>query len=339
MKLKFITLLFAILGLLLVNVDSHRNLNRHKKNDEKKQDQRPNLGDIVKHLEHPFYEKEFVPTEVQSLAAILPKPPSIYDMASAEILGDNKDNKQDLDQKPTLYSTIVTSHATSVIHPTKAIGKPNIIADSAVSDQFGALGKTLPPGSFSSKVQIGDLNLDEKGFGAMEKPVFISKGQKKIENKANDKIPIVGKSAPISNSVLQASQMDTKAIKQHLAGLKSEDREKKLNALIKAKKMLEKEGNNLRKEIQNQTSSLLTAKSASLTLTSVLSKYEERLKKDKLAHLKLADRVEVKKALKDKLIKEIEGFRTRPSEYKSLINVDKDTIKQVVADVQRQLGN
>jgi hypothetical protein len=49
------------------------------------------------HLEHPFYEKEYRPTEVISLAAILPKPPSIYDMANAEIIGESK-RSSDLDQ-------------------------------------------------------------------------------------------------------------------------------------------------------------------------------------------------------------------------------------------------
>lgn len=48
-------------------------------------------------MEHPFYEREYKPTEVQSLAALLPKPKNIYDMASAEIIGD-KQNSSDIDQ-------------------------------------------------------------------------------------------------------------------------------------------------------------------------------------------------------------------------------------------------
>ena len=70
----------------------------------------------------------------------------------------------------------------------------------------------------------------------------------------------------------------------------------------------------------------------------VLTGYEERLKKDKIAHLKLADKVEVKNQLKSKLIKEIEGFRTRPSEYAALQVVDKETINKVVENVKRKLN-
>jgi len=61
------------------------------------------------------------------------------------------------------------------------------------------------------------------------------------------------------------------------------------------------------------------------------------LKKDKVAHLKLADRVEVKNELKTKLIKEIQGFRTRPTEFKALAGVDKSTIQNVVQNIKRQL--
>lgn len=57
----------------------------------------PNVHDIVTNYEHPLYEKEFKPTEVQSLAAILPKPKNIYEMTSAEILGD-KPRNTDIDQ-------------------------------------------------------------------------------------------------------------------------------------------------------------------------------------------------------------------------------------------------
>jgi hypothetical protein len=57
----------------------------------------PNVGDIIQNLQHPLYEREYLPTEVQSLAAILPKPKNIYEMTSAEILGDPK-RGTDLDQ-------------------------------------------------------------------------------------------------------------------------------------------------------------------------------------------------------------------------------------------------
>ena len=68
-----------------------------------------------------------------------------------------------------------------------------------------------------------------------------------------------------------------------------------------------------------------------------LGLYEERLKQDKLSHLKLVDRVEIKKQLKDKLLKEHQGFRTRPSSYKALSVVEKNSIKSVVENIKRQI--
>lgn len=48
-------------------------------------------------MQHPLYEKEFLPTEVQSLALTLPKPKNIYELTNAEIVGDQERNT-DLDQ-------------------------------------------------------------------------------------------------------------------------------------------------------------------------------------------------------------------------------------------------
>ena len=73
------------------------------------------------------------------------------------------------------------------------------------------------------------------------------------------------------------------------------------------------------------------------TLLGLYGLYEERLKQDKLSHLKLVDRDEIKKQLKDKLLKEHQGFRTRPSCYKSLLVVEKNTIKSVGENIKRQL--
>jgi len=88
------------------------------------------------------------------------------------------------------------------------------------------MGKNLPPGSFSSPVRIDNLNIQEKGFGEMEKPVFISKSQKKIENKNG--VPMLTTTLPISNNVVKASQLDASTIKANLQHLKANEKVKKL---------------------------------------------------------------------------------------------------------------
>lgn len=67
-----------------------------------------------------------------------------------------------------------------------------------------------------------------------------------------------------------------------------------------------------------------------------MNKYSKRLKG--LNQLRIADKVLLKKQLKDKLIKEIEGFRTSPSQYKELINVDPKIVENVVKKIKKALN-
>lgn len=222
-----------------------------------------------------------------------------------------------------------------MIHPTKPIGNPFITSNAAAEQFTHSEEPKLPPGSFSSPVRIQNLDLNEKGLKNLEKPVFISKGQKST-NESNT-VPLEGNHAPISNTVQSVANLDVQEIKQRLGNLKEAERTKKLKALNKARFAIQQSINELRKNIKKETNELLSAKSSSLSLTTILHGYEQRLKKDQLAHLKLADRVEIKNKLKDKLIKEMQGFRTRPSDYKELLDVDKVAIKEVIKAIKSQL--
>ncbi len=107
--------------------------------------------------------------------------------------------------------------------------------------------------------------------------------------------------------------------------------------MVKAKKALQKDACKIKKEFKVETESLIAAKSASLSLEAIIAKYQQRLSADKKAKLKLTDRVSVKKQLIDKFIKEIEGFRTRPSQYKELLKVDKHSIQKMGHEIKRRL--
>jgi len=141
---------------------------------------RPNVGDIVRNFQHPLYEKDFEPTEVKSLAEILPKPRNIYDMANAEILGDSS-RSTDLDQKPTMYSTVVSSHATSVIHPAKPIGKLSIVATGEAANLFADTNGELAQGRFSTHVQISDLDTEVEKNSEKWKNQFLFTRERKAE--------------------------------------------------------------------------------------------------------------------------------------------------------------
>jgi hypothetical protein len=284
----------------------------------------------MKNLEHPYYEKEYRPTEVQSLANILPKPSNIYEMTNAEILGD-KNRGTDLDQKPTLYSTVVTRHPTSVIHPSIPIGNKNIITDSAVADQFAE--RRLAPGQMELPTKLVELDyFNDRNFRNLEKPVFLHTGQK---SSTGALAPLQG--VKLGNTVVKAAVNDSKKIKERLKNLRAAERTKKLKALQNARAQIVKESKSIKKDLLASTNSLLSAKSASLSLSAILKRYQKRLEGDKLAKLKLTDRVEVKNQLKDKLIKEIQGFRTSPAAYKELLKVEKGSIDNIVKQIKSKL--
>jgi len=222
MKIKH-SIIFKILliGFLIGSVFSAKLRHKKFKSKHLQEPIRPNVGDIVRNFKHPLYEKEFEPTEVQSLADILPKPKNIYDMADAEIIGE-VDKSTELDQKPTMYSTVVTSHQTSIIHPTKPIGKVNVITNSETANMFADPQNEfdrLVPGRFSTPVKISEDSSDNDKFGKMEKPVFIHKGEK-IKNTEP-------KFEPIPNVVVKTGDLDAQQIKDNLSKLKEGEDEKK----------------------------------------------------------------------------------------------------------------
>jgi enoyl-CoA hydratase/carnithine racemase len=77
---------------------------------------------------------------------------------------------------------------------------------------------------------------------------------------------------------------------------------------------------------------------ASINLGDLLKGYERKLKADETAKLKLVDSVVVKKQLKDKLIKEIQGFRTRPTAYQALSGISQKSLKETVDKVKAALN-
>jgi len=76
-----------------------------------------------------------------------------------------------------MYSTVVTSHPTSVIHPSVPIGSPTIMTNAAGADMFAG-EKRLAPGSFSVPTKLMELNYgNDRNFLNLEKPIFLHKGQ------------------------------------------------------------------------------------------------------------------------------------------------------------------
>ena len=71
----------------------------------------------------------------------------------------------------------------------------------------------------------------------------------------------------------------------------------------------------------------------------VLSHYTEKLHKDQLSELKLADIVTVKAMLRDKLHREIQGFRSTPSDYKELEKINPEDVEKVINQIKLKLNS
>jgi hypothetical protein len=69
-----------------------------------------------------------------------------------------------------------------------------------------------------------------------------------------------------------------------------------------------------------------------------MGNYYQKVKENKLSELKLADSITIKKLLADKIQREIQGFRTNPSEYRELEIVNPSDVTQVIHEIKLKLG-
>jgi cobalamin biosynthesis protein CobT len=102
---------------------------------------------------------------------------------------------------------------------------------------------------------------------------------------------------------------------------------------------LAEEGKNLASKVEAEIQELLHAKESALKLQNLLAMYEQRLNKNNLSQLRLSDEVTMKNLLRDKLQREMQGFRTSPSEYKELEAINPDDITTIIRDIKGKLGN
>ena len=112
----------------------------------------------------------------------------------------------------------------------------------------------------------------------------------------------------------------------------------KIKILMKGKKAMEKDAGNISSQIQKDVANLLNAKGIALAMNSTLMKYQAKLKKAQMSKLKLSDVITIKKKLIKKLTKEVQGFRTAPSDYSDLTKVDANDIKKIIRKIKKDLG-
>lgn len=105
-----------------------------------------------------------------------------------------------------------------------------------------------------------------------------------------------------------------------------------------AKQKLAGEVESLRANLQREIEKILEAKEVSVLLNNLQFKYEAEINKQNDSKFKIADEVTLKKLLKEKLYKEIQGFRTSPSQYEELNKVLPEDINNVITQIKHKLG-
>ena len=75
-----------------------------------------------------------------------------------------------------------------------------------------------------------------------------------------------------------------------------------------------------------------------LDLNNVLNKYTIQIKQDNASKLKLTDRIEIKNQLKNKIFREVEGFRNTGKDFTMLRKLDKGDMNRIVNQIKARLG-
>lgn len=101
---------------------------------------------------------------------------------------------------------------------------------------------------------------------------------------------------------------------------------------------LKNEAKELTDQIYQELKELLLAKEVAVKLHNLMNTYESVLRNKEASTLKIADEVTMKKILKEKLYKEIQGFRTSPADFKDLDMVSPSDIHNVIQQIKQKLG-
>ncbi len=75
-----------------------------------------------------------------------------------------------------------------------------------------------------------------------------------------------------------------------------------------------------------------------MKLSNLNNYYTTKIKRDHLSALKLSDVITVKNSLISKIHKEIQGFRTSPSQYPEFDNVNPSDFEIIMKNIKLGLG-
>ena len=245
-----------------------------------------------------------------------------------------------------MYNTVINSHPTVITRPILAPVSSSIssFGSQQLSNQ-AAQEEMLRnnPGAYSIPVKMGSGAVNDPTLSGYESPNFIHKNEKILPGVQG--VPVVnGALIPdMQANVISVASDDLKDFTSQLS--QSHSKQEKLDIcnlsiyylVTNGRKKLEKEIEQLKLTVQKEIDTILGAKEVAVLMHNLSLKYQAEIQRQNSA-FQIADEVTLKKMLKEKLYKEIQGFRTFPSEYTELSKVVQDDITNIVSQVQQRLS-
>ena len=229
---------------------------------------------------------------------------------------------------------MIRPHSTTIMHSDQMnnIHAPSIIrhADSRV--------ESLSEGQLAVPVQINRGSMvNDATMSNYETPLFLSKGPKKLNIPMRDFVML-----------RKAEAEDAGRLRKKLLAAKSQKariRARKLSSypnhfLVKfEKEKLREEAKKLGKSLAAEMENLLKSKSISNKLDNLLKKYSLKVKQDQLAKSKVVDREQIKKELKQKILREVQGLRSFSNKESLLSKVDQKDLNKIINRIKNKLGH
>lgn len=138
-------------------------------------------------------------------------------------------------------------------------------------------------------------------------------------------------------TLASASAVDASKIKKQLD--QSESIKQKKQAMLMEIDRLKNDAKSYAQQIGVHINDFVHTKQIGDKLEKLMKKYEVKMKRDELMKIRLADRVQIRKELKEKLLKEVEGLRTLGNQYANVNKVRKSDMLKIVNQIKKKLGS
>merc|ERR1712151_536619 len=191
-----------------------------------------------------------------------------------------------------------------------------------------ALTERAKKGKYSVPVKIESTR--NEADDSLEVPNFIQSKERLLNGE--EKIKSQFKETEPQKFIQDSFKKDADMLLHNLENKR--DKAERISVLIKGKKRIHKDMVAIKGDIASQLKELLQAKTVALKLTNLNNYYTTQIKRTKLSGLKLSEVISVKKLLMDKILKEIQGFRTASADYAELDKVSRRDVEKIIRDIK-----